>query len=194
MRANKSYRKVLAMILAMALVCSYSVPINAFAGVRHNTASIVKEGSTLYYDENGDAVENFDSAAVAISKTIKALSDDNEFQIDLNVKTKKEVQTSTVEKDSATVLVMDLSSSMVATDGDYLTRLDEAKKAAKKFLESYVKDAGNAKREISIVVFASGANRYLNWTDANGKNKGYKAVADAIDNINWGNVPQGIQI
>lgn len=191
MRANKSYRKVLAMILAMALVCSYSMPINAFAGVRHNTASIVKEGSTLYYDENGDAVENFDLAAVAISKTIKALSDDNEFQIDLNVKTKKEVQTSTVEKDSATVLVMDLSSSMVATDGDYLTRLDEAKKAAKKFLESYVKDAGNAKREISIVVFASGANRYLNWTDANGKNKGYKAVADAIDNINWGNVPQG---
>ncbi|MFV0518087.1 MAG: VWA domain-containing protein, partial [Aminipila sp.] len=190
---KKSYSRFMAVTLAIMVAFTYSIPVTAFAGILENTAEVVKQGETVYYDKNGNSVNDFNSGVVELNKNIKKLSGDNEFEITVKVRTKDEVQTSSKSKDSATVLVMDLSSSMNEYDGDDTNRLTEAKNAALQFLDSYVKNAGDSKRELSIVVFASGAKRYLNWTDANDKNsqKGYLKIKKAIEDIEWGDVPQG---
>lgn len=169
------YSKIFAVFMAVIVVFSYSIPMEAFAAEsRANTASIVKPGGTLYYDKNGNPVHSFEEGVVEVSKTIKKLPGENEFRIDLEVKTKNEVQVNKEYPDAAVVLVMDVSNSM-NYHIDRRTRLDVAKAEAKKFLEEFAKNAGNAKRYVSIVQFGSSAQRigelYVDVNSGNGLNK-----------------------
>lgn len=167
---NKRCNKMLAVVLALVVAFSYSIPMSVFAAVGSNTASVVKQGSELFYDKNGNKVNSFDSAAVAVSKNITKLSNDNEFQITLKVKTKGEVQTQTKEKDAAVVLAMDVSNSMVDYKDGSITRLQSSKNAANSFLTNYVKDAGNAKRMVAVVEFGTSGKTVTSWINANGGN------------------------
>ncbi|MFV0517972.1 MAG: VWA domain-containing protein, partial [Aminipila sp.] len=186
-KTKSSCRKILAITIAMMVAFTYSIPINVFANTSINTAEVVKQGDKTYYDKNGNSVASFDNAAVELSKTIKKLSGDNEFEITLNVRTKDEVQTSTKENDAATVLVMDVSNSMVDERDNGKTRLEAAKQAAQSFLQSYVKNAGNAKRMVSVVEFGSSGKTVSTWIDANGKNNTVSnAAKNAVNNVQTG--------
>ncbi|QIB70678.1 VWA domain-containing protein [Aminipila butyrica] len=181
---NKRCNKMLAVVLALVVAFSYSIPMSVFASAVSNTANVVKQGSELFYDKSGQKVNSFDSAAVAVSKTIAKLSGDNEFQITLQVKTKGEVQTETKEKDAAVVLVMDVSNSMITNKDGSITRLQSAKNAANDFLTNYVKDAGDAKRMVSVVEFGTSGKTVSSWINANGGNGTVSnAAKNAINDV-----------
>ncbi|QHI71836.1 LPXTG cell wall anchor domain-containing protein [Aminipila terrae] len=184
---KKGYGKILAFMLAMMVAFTYSTPISAFAEVKGNSAEIVNGGGDSFYDKNGKSVPDWNSAAVGLSKKITKLSGDNEFQIDLKVQTKSEVQTVTKENDAAVTLVMDVSRSMVDNKDGGKTRLAASKDAAMDFLRTYVKDAGNARRMVSVVMFGTNGKTVSGWVDANGKNDQISdAAKNAINGVNNG--------
>lgn len=149
-------------LLALALfIPSFASTINA---APLSEGQIVDAGGTLYYDKNGKAVtaqslgEN--SSIVSVSKTLQGTDVENEFIINLDVKTTTKIQDVKFNTDAAVVLVLDISGSMA---GSYIADL---KKAAISFLESFAKVEGNAKRYVSLVTFATDARIEYGWLDA----------------------------
>lgn len=182
-------KRIIAFILAMLVAFAYSIPATAFAESEKNTASVVYEGGTLYYDKNGNEVSNFDQAAVSVSKTVeKVTGEADTFKINLKVQAKEEVKTITQENDAAVVLVMDVSNSMVQDDkGRPNGRLDGAKQAAMQFLQNYVKDAGSAKRMVAVVEYGTQGKTVTSWVDANGgNNKVSDAAKQAVNSVENG--------
>ena len=107
---------------------------------------------------NGLAETNEDN--VTVSKTVRETGTENEFEITLQVTTREKLEEIPTSSDSAVVLVMDTSGSM---DGD---RLTAAKKAAKSFVDKYVKDSKPTdKRYAALVEFANDAETIIGWTN-----------------------------
>ena len=107
---------------------------------------------------NGLAKTNEDN--VTVSKTVRETGTENEFEITLQVTTREKLEEIPTSSDSAVVLVMDTSGSM---DGD---RLTAAKKAAKSFVDKYVKDSKPTdKRYAALVEFANDAETIIGWTN-----------------------------
>ncbi|MCI2056288.1 MAG: Cna B-type domain-containing protein [Oscillibacter sp.] len=165
-----------ALSLFMALVLSLGlVQVTAFA-TDESSQQIKQQGTTSYYDKDGKAA-TADNYAVSTTKTIAGTAKENVFDITLQVTTTQDLQKLTISPDAAVCLVMDASGSMEWNDSGKDTtnaaemRITKAKAAAQNFLTSYVKDAGQAKRMVSVVEFGSDAKTVLNWTEANtGKN------------------------
>ena len=107
---------------------------------------------------NGLAETNEDN--VTVSKTVRETGTENEFEITLQVTTREKLEEIPTSSDAAVVLVMDTSGSM---DGD---RLTAAKKAAKSFVDKYVKDSKPTdKRYAALVEFANDAETIIGWTN-----------------------------
>ena len=107
---------------------------------------------------NGLAETNEDN--VTVSKTVRETGTENKFEITLQVTTREKLEEIPTSSDAAVVLVMDTSGSM---DGD---RLTAAKKAAKSFVDKYVKDSKPTdKRYAALVEFANDAETIIGWTN-----------------------------
>jgi len=141
-------KRSLAILLALAVFFTYSLPMSAFA---------ITEGTVSGVSANGTSVTS-DDGAVTIQKTAKATDTENEYEITLDIKTKDNVEVTTQAQDAAVVLVMDVSNSMKdtidgrETQGSEYNRLTIAKRTAKKFLSEYAKNAGNSIYLIDTVI------------------------------------------
>ena len=114
-------RRGLSLFLSLVMMISL-VQIGAFAAApsaveEQEKAQIIEEGGTVYYDQDGQQVENGtlgeDGVVVEMSKTVAATGVENEFEVTLQIKTNqslKEIPAST--PDAAVMLVMDVSNSM----------------------------------------------------------------------------------
>ncbi len=171
MKIRQCYNRVLAFVLAVVVVITSIGPIKVVADEPKDSAKVEYKGGTLYYDGNGKKQDRWDDSVVAVTKEITKLEGKNEFQIDLAVKAKNEVKQVQKSEDAAVVLVLDASNSMKdKLDEKYMgsdsrSRITYAKDAAKKFLDSYVKNAGDAKRMVSVVQFGTNVSRITDFVD-----------------------------
>ena len=136
---------------------------------------------------NGLAETNEDN--VTVSKTVRETGTENEFEITLQVTTREKLEEIPTSSDAAVVLVMDTSGSM---DG---SRLTAAKKAAKSFVDKYVKDSKPTdKRYAALVEFANDAETIIGWTNLA---QGTTNFEDAIKSLEAGggtNMEAGLQL
>lgn len=174
-------KRSLAILLALAVFFTYSLPMSAFA---------ITEGTVSGVSANGTSVTS-DDGAVTIQKTAKATDTENEYEITLDIKTKDNVEVTTQAQDAAVVLVMDVSNSMKdtidgrETQGSEYNRLTIAKRTAKKFLSEYAKNAGNSKRYVSVVQFGSQAKRVgEKMVDVN-TTEGLKKANQYVDQLTY---------
>lgn len=206
------------MLLAL-IMCLSTLPVGVFAGnesAKEKQAAEQIEGGTnpVYYtydaqmgiwseDGSTDSWVFYEDGKVQASKSIQPTGVENEFQIDLTVKTSEEI--SKLSASTATVLVMDMSNSMQPSwensngNDEGESRDDWAREAAKEFLDTYyVADAGNgARRMVSIVEFGSNAKTVYNWHDVQ-EEGGLEDAKDAVDEVevgfkrsDWELVPDG---
>ncbi|MBF0980574.1 MAG: doubled motif LPXTG anchor domain-containing protein [Clostridiales bacterium] len=174
-------KRSLAILLALAVFFTYSLPMSAFA---------ITEGTVSGVSANGKSVIS-DDGAVTIQKTAKATDTENEYEITLDIKTKDNVEVTTQVQDAAVVLVMDVSNSMKdtidgrETRGNEYNRLTIAKRTAKEFLSEYAKNAGNSKRYVSVVQFGTDAKRLgTAFVDVNTE-AGLTAANGFINDLNY---------
>lgn len=168
-RKTTMFRKALAGILGVAVFAGSVFTGTAFAATtdQDHPTQIVSQGTAV--------TEQTDN--VTVKKTVTETGVENQFNITLTVTTQERLQEIPATTDSAVVLVMDTSGSM---GGD---RLVAAKKAAKDFVDKYVKDAKSTdKRYAALVEFANDAETVSGWTNlvAQGTTGKFK---DAIDNL-----------
>lgn len=163
--------------------------------------AIDKDGNITGEGQSSPVVkpEGEGSDRVVMSKSIKGTENENEFDITLSVSTTEDLENLAISPDAAVVLVMDVSNSMEwYMDGRKILnpltwkyeeeiappeeqRIRKAKDAATKFVNEYVKEAGNAKRMISVVQYGANAQCVQEWTNvAEGNNK--EAVLATIKN------------
>ena len=185
-------KRLVALIMVMALALSL-VPVGAAGasetngGNGNSDTQIVNEGGTVYYDKTGnrveDATELDDNAVVAMSKTVKQ-TEENQFEVTLQVKTNQKVTELTSETpDAAVVLVIDLSNSMTETGSWNKTRLELVKEAATSFIDDFAAlSDGESQCLLSIVTFGSGANRRLDWTNV-ATQEGKQSAKDIIERL-----------
>lgn len=109
---------------------------------------------------------------VEVSKTIAETDLENYFDITLTVKTQTKIEEIIKAQDIAVVIVMDISNTMTTNDmvGSSITRVDEAKSAAKQFInkfyeEASASDATSAKRQIGFVTFATSSYEVFGLQD-----------------------------
>ena len=185
-------KRLVALIMVMALALSL-VPVGATGvsetngGNGNSDTQIVNGGGTVYYDKNGHRVEGAtgldDNAVVAMSKTVKQ-TEENQFEVTLQVKTNQKVTELTSETpDAAVVLVIDLSNSMTETGSWNKTRLELVKEAATSFVDDFAAlSDGESQCLLSIVTFGSGANRRLDWTNV-ATREGKQSAKDIIEGL-----------
>lgn len=173
----KMKKRLLAVVLILATILSIT-PLVVFSTEGQTKTQIDHEGDTLYFDAEGSKENmNKDNFVVSTSKTISPEQKENEFEITLQVNTTVNVEQIEVSPDAAVVIAIDVSDSMNQTVSGTKTRLDAAKEAAIKFLDSFVAGAGETIRKLSIVTFGGKglgipsslfrgyAEVALNWTD-----------------------------
>ena len=174
----KKVRKWFSVLLSVLLIAGMLPMAAGAAGPDGATEAV----SQIVYSGEEVSVAN---DRVKVSKTIAPTDTENVFDITVQAVTSEDLKKVEISPDAAVVLVMDVSNSMdedVKIDGKEKTRLAAAKQAAKKFVTSYVKDAGTSKRWVSLVTFGSDANTVLPWTNANGGNN--LVSEDVINAIN----------
>ena len=160
----KKSKRVLSVLLTLVMILGL-LPTSVFAYEQDQVVS------------NGQEVTEADGRVVH-SKMINQTGE-NKFEITLTAKTKEEIQEQVVSQDAAVVLVLDVSNSM-DDEVKGSQKITQAKAAAKDFVDSFVKDAGEGSRMVSIVEFGANAKTVSDWTEANG-NAG--AVKDSIDEV-----------
>lgn len=143
-----------------------------------------------------------------MKKTATPTGNKNEYKIDLEVITTE--TSSTKAGDAATVLVIDVSSSMKRCaecgrevdvpkahkylyDHAFESRIAAAQTAAKQFIDAFKSDS--AKRYVSVVRFSDNASVACDWQDVSTQ-AGYNAVKTAIEGLSAGggtNLDAGLQ-
>lgn len=163
--------------------------------------------------EANKSTTSYNDGALQLTKEATPTGNKNEYKIKLQVVTTQTTSTSTVGS-AATVLVIDISNSMgyCAECGKnqhiedckyyksgwfadnsvetYQTRLAEAKKAAKEFVNKYASSDTGAKRFVSVVLFNYNASVALEWTDVSINNNKTNAINE-IDKIGFGSYLAG---
>ena len=197
-------RRGLSLILALMMIFSASGIMTVLAeagdgGIDFDSEDQIVSGGpsgtddpaqVSYYraDDTAATSSNYD---VALKKTVLGTDTENVFDIELKVMTTQDLDDLEVSADAAVVLVMDVSNSMEwdisgnqygVAEADKRITLAKTKAAA--FVNSYVTDAGDAKRMISIVEFGSNAKTVSGWLNANsGSGVLSSDVTDAIDEV-----------
>lgn len=168
---KRGWHKFTALFLSAMLIVGM-IPLSAGATTPNGAGN---QTSASQIVENGGTVTAH-NGLVSASKTIQGTDTENVFDITLNVTTTEDIKKLDISPDAAVVLVMDVSNSMKETvDGKEThnkanQRITKAKEAAQDFLESYVKDAGDAKRMVSVVEFGSNVKKVSGWVNANAGN------------------------
>ena len=206
---------VLSMALSILPMSAMAAPDgDEEAGKKQAEAQISGGTSAEYYTYDGESwsekgetspevKNNEENPKVTVSKQIRPTGTENQFDIALKVEAKEAIETSTKSPDAAVVLVIDVSPSMdyCATCGKTMeryhdrnckgetSRLDEAKSAAKEFLDTYAasgmeRGVSAAKRMVSIVAYHGEAVTKLTWGDVSTAQQLNKAkmVIDSIEN------------
>lgn len=180
---KRGWHKFTALFLSAMLIVGM-IPLSAGATTPNGAGN---QTSASQIVENGGTVTAHDGL-VSASKTIQGTDTENVFDITLNVTTTEDIKQLEVSPDAAVVLVMDVSNSMLEDVNGNNTywnserRITKAKAAAQDFLESYVKDAGDAKRMVSVVEFGSNVKKVSGWVNANaGNNQVSTAASDAVE-------------
>ena len=199
--SNGLTKKATAFLAAIFLVLTL-VPFGASAK-NTNPSQIVKPdgaGGETWYDDVGNVVTDKSKAWVTVSKTIEETGIENEFRINLDVKTRMDVSTSLVSSNASAVLVLDMSGSMYfcatcggGTNGNLgnhkagcahykdlatrpitteQTRYYAVREAAKDFIDTFCGNDESLDRYVAIVVFGS------------------SGVAQVINERYWNNVAQ----
>jgi hypothetical protein len=158
----KSVRRIRFKCFVMAVVmatCSF-LALPALAA--DSSAQIATQGMTRYYNAAGAEVFGSpvlgSNAVVAVTKTLEGTNVENEFIVNLDVKTSVDISELKTGGDAAVVLVLDMSGSM----GDFTADLIAA---AKNFVNSYAASSSGSARYISYVMFETKARIELGWTD-----------------------------
>ena len=164
------FKKMVSIILSCAM-CFPMFSTNIFA----NTNDVVSG----YYDNNGnwkqgELVQTLPEGINSINKSAKKI-DKNKYRINLKVVTEQNKVTSS--KEAATVLVIDTSGSMKDE-----SRMANAKKAAKDFIDTYAGKEVGSGRYVAVVDFATEGKVALGWTDVATEN-GKKAAKNAINSL-----------
>ena len=180
---KRGWHKFTALFLSAMLIVGM-IPLSAGATTPNGAGN---QTSASQIVENGGTVTAHDGL-VSASKTIQGTDTENVFDITLNVTTTEDIKKLEVSPDAAVVLVMDVSNSMLedvngnSTHKESEQRITKAKAAAQDFLESYVKDAGDAKRMVSVVEFGSNVKKVSGWVNANaGNNQVSTAASSAVE-------------
>lgn len=178
------------------------LPFSAFADASSDDSVVYGQ-----YDNNGKwkqvanakdtvtyPVDN-QGNTVTLKKTATPTGNKNEYKIDLEVITTE--TSSTKAGDAATVLVIDVSSSMKRCaecgrevdvpkahkylyDHAFESRIAAAQTAAKQFIDAFKSDS--ARRYVSVVSFSTDSRVACEWKDVSTA-AGYKAVKAAIDGL-----------
>ena len=166
-RKTTMLRKALAGILGVAVFAGSVFTGTAFAATtdQDHPTQIVSQGTAV--------TEQTDN--VTVKKTVTETGVENQFNITLTVTTQERLQEIPATTDSAVVLVMDTSGSM---GGD---RLTAAKKAAKDFVDKYVKDSKTTdKRYAALVGFDDDAITVRGWTNLTEGTSDFKKFIDKL--------------
>ena len=166
-RKTTMFRKALAGILGVAVFAGSVFTGTAFAATtdQDHPTQIVSQGTAV--------TEQTDN--VTVKKTVTETGVENQFNITLTVTTQERLQEIPATTDSAVVLVMDTSGSM---GGD---RLTAAKKAAKDFVDKYVKDSKTTdKRYAALVGFDDDAITVRGWTNLTEGTSDFKKFIDKL--------------
>jgi len=122
----KKMNRIAALVLAL-IMC---LGMMGTASAAPSDVQITKQGKE-------ESVEN---GAVKLSKTIAGTETENVFDITLKVTTSENLEESAISPNTAVVLVIDSSSSMIDNEYGDNTRLYAAKESARSFVDSYVND------------------------------------------------------
>lgn len=104
----KQHTKIVACLLMVAMLIGM-LPVTAFAA--ENDWQQVHQGTRKYYTGLG-AEASKDNYAVSVEKKLTPLGTENEFQVDLTVKTDYSIQEVSSTSDANVVLIIDVSGSM----------------------------------------------------------------------------------
>ena len=181
---RRMFSIVMMLVLAMLCAVPTAMAANDAAG-QIVTLSEANRGP-WYYDVDGERTSNTTfpggDAVVELSKSVTPTGTENEFEVLLKVRTTEDIRDLRSDTpDAAVMLIIDVSNSMdncvqcnrEANDHwnqnhQFVSRLTEAKSAAKQFLDDFVNKTGvetGDKRYVAIVDFGSMAARRLNWVD-----------------------------
>ena len=169
----KKTKRILAMLLVVVMALSV-MPLTAFAADSvsltgeyydvDDTGAVTGTGKTNPVQTVTDAGSD---ASVTYSKTAAATSNDNEFEITLNVETMQDLAEIETTGPASVVLVFNVDDSMDCTIDNLPpahptwdisdSRWTAVKKAAEKFIDGFLADP-NSGNEVSIVVY--GGNQY----------------------------------
>ncbi len=154
----KKINKIFALLFALLMFINPIINIFAEAN-DNNQRQITKEGGSNSNEEDG----------VSVSKNIYPSELENYFDIILTVQTKNKA----VDPDLAVVIVMDISNTMTQTLGAGKTRLDAAKEASNKFIDSFAARSQNSSidRKLGFVAFNSDSYEIFELQDCNESNK-----------------------
>lgn len=154
----KKINKIIALLFALLMFINPIINIFAEAN-DNNQRQITKEGGSNINEEDG----------VSVSKNIYPSELENYFDIILTVQTKNIA----VDPDLAVVIVMDISNTMTQTLGAGKTRLDAAKEASNKFIDSFAARSQNSSidRKLGFVAFNSDSYEIFELQDCNESNK-----------------------
>jgi len=164
----KKTKRILAMLLVVVMALSV-MPLAAFAADSvsltgdyydvDDTGAVTGAGTT---NPEQTVTDTGSDASVTYSKTAEATSNDNEFEITLNVETMQDLAEIETTEAASVVLVFNVDDSMDYTMDDLvpgipgwsidLARWTTAKKVAVEFIESFLADP-NSGNQISIVVY-----------------------------------------
>lgn len=200
-------RRSLALLLAVAVLMTYSLPLSIFADtggveVRQKKAEVVNPGGSYVYDENGDKLEgkdfNDDKAKIELSKKIVRepksdnQPDSNQFDVELKVRTKSPVSVVDESEDAAVLLVVDLSNSMEwkTSKADPRKRETVVKEEIRTFLDRYAASANGKKREVAIIKFYTDALVEQEWIDVANKDNLTK-LKSTVENMKRTNAKDG---
>ena len=207
-------KRGLALLMCICMIFTL-LPFSAFADASSDDSVVYGQ-----YDNNGKwkqvanakdtvtyPVDN-QGNTVTLKKTATPTGNKNEYKIDLEVITTE--TSSTKAGDAATVLVIDVSSSMKRCaecgrevdvpkahkylyDHAFESRIAAAQTAAKQFIDAFKSDS--AKRYVSVVRFSDNASVACDWQDVSTQ-AGYNAVKTAIEGLSAGggtNLDAGLQ-
>lgn len=187
-RRGLSLLMALIMMVGMIQISAFAVSPEAEApaktwGVKNEWVDPTDASKTLDSSKNEDKTDK-----VTVEKTATALEAENEFEINLIVTTKEDIEKLSISPNAAVVLVVDTSGSM-KTDG----RLESVKDVLNDeggFLDAFadVGDTAGAKRFVALVDFSSGADaKKLNsdnyWVNVTNSDT-LKKVKGTVDGLN----------
>ena len=194
MLAKKKLNRLLSSLLAVIMVLGL-LPTAAFAAAPSDSADQIGQYYALDESNNlvaesaaNDPAQTIENGAITMEKRVEATNTENQFKVTLNVTTTEDIDKLHISPSAGVVLVMDVSNSMNTVTSKNSTRMEDAKTAAKDFVDTFsdvTQDPANpVKRMVSVVQFGTHAERVLSWLDVTDQ-KNLESVKTAISGMDY---------